>query len=410
MDASDRLSTLSYNEQPPSNLSLASSGISNNTAFILVLKNIFLVSTPTICVTAVTGNVLAFFVFVSKSLRRTSCSWYLAARSVSDSGFLIFNFLSWLSETFSLNFIHLAGMCQVFVFFTYLFSFLSVWLTVVVTLENYVRICRPFSVQKFCNTLIARNTILVLVSVGILLYNFPFWVNVSVATSYGNSTLVWCKFKDEFKAFMKAVLFVDTLTTLVVPSILIVVLMVAITFSLIKSLKRQSRLQGVGSRSACTNGETGGGGRSRSKSSPQAKVTRMLFAVSFFFILLNGPSHFIRAYRVFLPVNPTPVNQTSADHQTLSPGVEEQAQVFCEMIYYLCFAVNLVIYLTFGRSFRKQFKETYFSYCLRHNSPSGCSEMTAMSTVRLEEIENRNEDQAALIEPNANKDNNNTGS
>ncbi|KAH9512346.1 hypothetical protein Btru_039250 [Bulinus truncatus] len=417
MEANEFLSTLPYNGSSSDDLTLATGGSGPNTmagnstdnfTFILVLQKIFLVTPPTICVTAVTGNILAFFVFVSKPLRRTSCSWYLAARSVSDSAFLIGNFLTWLSGTSKLNFFHVEGICQTLVFSGFLFSFLSVWLTVVVTLENYIRICRPFSVQKFCNTLIARNAIIVLVAVGVLLNNYHLWTNEVVPKEYYNTTLDWCMPQEKIQGFLNVLNIVDTITTLVVPSVLIVVLMVAITFSLIKSLKRQSRLQGVSSRS--TNGDAaGGGGRARSRSSPQAKVTRMLFAVSFFFILLNGPSHFIRVYRVFLPRD---TSAASSGGQRTAPSVEEQVQVFCEIIYYLCFAINLVIYLTCGDSFRKQFKETYFSFCFRRNPPTGCSEMTAMSTVRLEEMDNRNEDQAALIEPNANpsKDNNNTGS
>ncbi|CAL1530259.1 unnamed protein product [Lymnaea stagnalis] len=206
---------------------------------------------------------------------------------------------------------------------------------------------------------------------------------------------------------MKWYAIADTFTTLIIPSLLIIALMVAITFSLIKSLKRQSRLQGA-SRSAGPNGDAGGTGRStRSRSSPQAKVTRMLFAVSFFFLLLNGPSHFIRAYFVFDGlVHP---NKYTSGAQIHMPTAAQQVQVMCEIIFYLCFAVNLIIYLTCGDSFRKQFKDTYFSFCFRRNSPGGCSEMTAMSTVRLEEMDNRNEDQTALIEtsPTANKDNNN---
>ena len=39
---------------------------------------------------------------------------------------------------------------QLVVFSSYVFGFLSVWLVVFITLENYIRICHPFSVARFC--------------------------------------------------------------------------------------------------------------------------------------------------------------------------------------------------------------------------------------------------------------------
>ena len=78
-------------------------------------------------------------------------------------------------------------------------------------------------------------------------------------------------------------------------------------------------------------------------------------------------------------------------------------------MYYSSFAVNLVIYLIFGDNFRKQFCESYLSPCLRlcgKTRPStrgcgACSEMTAMSTVRMEEIDARPDEQAALLDASA---------
>ncbi|BFZ00214.1 hypothetical protein BsWGS_03253 [Bradybaena similaris] len=114
----------------------------------------------------------------------------------------------------------------------------------------------------------------------------------------------------------------------------------------------------------------------------------MLFAVSFCFIILNGPSHVIRLIMV--------VNEFLGQaHASLS--VEHQVQVVFQIIYYLSFAVNLVIYLTCGDSFRRQFKETYFALCLRGQFPTGQSEMTAMSVVKLED-DHRNEDLTQLID------------
>ncbi|GFS21167.1 thyrotropin-releasing hormone receptor-like [Elysia marginata] len=124
----------------------------------------------------------------------------------------------------------------------------------------------------------------------------------------------------------------------------------------------------------------------------------MLFAVSFFFIILNGPSHIIRMKMAVLDL--------LGRNQMYTPSVEEKLQVIFQIMYYSSFAVNLVIYLIFGDNFRKQFRETYLSPFLRlcgktRQSGRGCgacSEMTAMSTVRMEEMEARPDEQAALLD------------
>ncbi|XP_059166799.1 sex peptide receptor-related protein 2-like [Physella acuta] len=381
--------------------------VTARTGFALFLNKFYLFAPPLIAVTAIIGNVLAFFVFVSKPLRRTSCSWYLAARSVSDGGFLVFYLLGWLSDVFRLGYFHVDGICQTIIFMSFFFAFISVWLTVVVTVENYIRICRPFSVQKFCNTIIAKRAIVGLFIISIAFNNFHIWITkVTYATRGNNTTTAVCLTKLEYAMLDKWVSLADNVVTMFVPSMAIIILMIAITFSLIKSLKRQSRLQGGASRNAGTNGQPTGSARShRSNTSPQAKVTRMLFAVSFFFILLNGPSHIIRMQHIIITYSyPTTTELPTA------ASIEQQVQLIFNLIFYLSFAVNLGIYLTCGDSFRKQFKETYFPYCFRRSPPPGCSEMTAMSTVRLEELDNKNEDQTALIEnsPTVAKENNNT--
>ncbi|BFZ06044.1 hypothetical protein BsWGS_09083 [Bradybaena similaris] len=114
----------------------------------------------------------------------------------------------------------------------------------------------------------------------------------------------------------------------------------------------------------------------------------MLFAVSFFFILLNGPSHVIRMKMVI-------VEFLGSAHG--GPSVEEQVQVVAQFIYHLSFAVNLIIYLTCGDNFRKKFRESYFPFCVSHRSSKDYSEMTALSIVKTDDTEHRTEHQTALI-------------
>lgn len=65
------------------------------------------------------------------------------------------------------------------IFITYICGFLSVWLVVMVTVENYIRIRHPYSVHLLCTPGKARVVLLVLGLTSIFCYNFPLWTTHS---------------------------------------------------------------------------------------------------------------------------------------------------------------------------------------------------------------------------------------
>lgn len=82
---------------------------------------------------------------------------------------------------------HKHGVCQMIIFITYVCGFLSVWLVVMVTVENYIRICHPHQVHALCTPGKARVVLLVLGITSIFSYNFPLWTTQSMIsdnTSY----------------------------------------------------------------------------------------------------------------------------------------------------------------------------------------------------------------------------------
>ena len=92
--------------------------------FIVTNLDYYLV--PVIISVGLLGNTLSFMVFVFTNLKTLSSSVYLAALSISDSGFLICVFFSWVINM-DVRIYHEQGWCQTFVYLTYVFSFLSVW-------------------------------------------------------------------------------------------------------------------------------------------------------------------------------------------------------------------------------------------------------------------------------------------
>ncbi|XP_050406279.1 thyrotropin-releasing hormone receptor [Patella vulgata] len=345
---------------------------------IYILAKFHLVAIPIITTFGLIGNSLAFFVFISKSLRRTSCSWYLAARSLSDTGFLICLFIMWLGDAFRVRIFHTVVVCQCVIFFTYFFGFLSVWLVVLITCENYIRICHPFTVARFCNIRVAKGFIIGFSVVGVIIYNFSLWT--THITVHGN--LQTCSPNDNYLMITRFLTYGDMIITLLIPSIAIILLMVAITLSVIKSYKRQTRLRGKQNCSSVQNG-----GSYKRSNSPQAKVTRMLFAVSFIFLALNLPSHVVRLRIVLL---------TFLKHRPSKPTLDQMIQVIFQIIYYMSFAVNLFVYLCCGDNFRKVFVDRYFS-CFksainRKNEQSHTSFTAMPGRCDFPEIQNKDEE------------------
>ena len=138
----------------------------------------------------------------------------------------------------------------------------------------------------------------------------------------------------------QAFIYTDTLITLIVPVILMVVAMIPIICRLFRS-------------HSWRRGMTNSSSNPRSQN-PITKVTRMLLAVSTTFFLMHLPSHVIR-----LQILINYFLQGYID----TPAVEAIIQTIALQIYYLSLGINILIYLVFGSQFREVFKQTFFPGC-----------------------------------------------
>ncbi|CAK9295875.1 unnamed protein product [Gordionus sp. m RMFG-2023] len=112
-----------------------------------------------------------------RKVRNTSswpCSsyyYYLAAVAMADSGFLICLFIVWLTYL-NINLYNRNGICQIVVYLTYVFSFVSVWLIVAFTIERFIAIYFPFQRPSVCTVKRAKMNIIIIVTIGFILYPF----------------------------------------------------------------------------------------------------------------------------------------------------------------------------------------------------------------------------------------------
>ena len=327
---------------------ISSPDTSDSKAFhVLVLIEVYFM--PIICTFGLTGNTLSAITFFRAPLRKTSCSVYLGVRSISDNGFLLALLLIWVSTVFDLRLSQVRGVCQSVVFLTYICGCVSIWLVVFVTMETYIRICHPFVMKTVCAKRPARILTTALCVFSFCVYNFPLWIS--------NPD---CSHNRKYSGLTQALVYIDTMLTLAIPSLIITILMTAIVYSLILTYQRQQRLNREPKKD-----------NSKSNSPAAVKVTKMLFIVSLLYFVLSIPSHVIR-FEIL-------VNNFIKGRNQIS-YVERILQTAFQILYYSSFAVNILIYLTFGRNFRKSFKSMFCRFRrVRRNSSREAINMVSRS-------------------------------
>ena len=294
---------------------------------------------PLICLFGLFGNTLSAITFCNRSLRKASCSVYLIVRSVFDNGFLLALTLTWISSVFQLELSRVRGVCQTILLLTYISGCVSVWIVVFVTIENYIRICHPSVVNSISSGKPARILISTLCLCVFSVYHIPLWI--------ANPD---CTHNQKYCDVTQALVYIDTLLTLVIPSLVISSLMSIILWKLVKPLERSRLIRRSSEVMSKPN----------RKAVPAAKITKMLIIVSVMFFFLNFPSHVIRLY-ILLNTFIKGQNNISATLSTI--------QTLFHFIYYSSFSVNILIYLSFGKNFRKTFKGIFgrrLSRCSEH--------------------------------------------
>ena len=309
---------------------------------------------PFIFVFGLVGNTFAILTFLKKELRKMSCSIYLTVRAISDNIFMISVVCVWL-DFIDIRVFHLPGVCQFTVFTSYVCSFLSVWCVVFVTAENYIRICHPHKVSRFCTIRTTKLVICSCLVIAILLNVLPLWLN-HVKEEEG---IRFCVPKQGriHRTLGNIHVYMDTILTLLIPLILIFILMCLILRNANAALKRHRRRQNVGHK--------------RRRSSPHNKVAKLLTVVSLSFFFLHAPSHIMRAKAI--------VENFIDKHHAIT-DTDRAFQYAFSCLYYINFAINWMIYLVSGAGFRKVFCISFCRRCQNGNTSRNGNAMELASS------------------------------
>lgn len=318
---------------------------------------------PFIFITGIVGNSVSFTVFVGTHLKRSSCHIYLASLAVADTLFLFCMFSSWGKNIgFSLD--AYQGFCQVLTYLTDISRFLSVWYVVAFTVERWIVTCHPLKRDSACTPLIAKRVVIVLAVVAFIGYSFSTF-------TYGPSTLLGfrvCSPLPQFDRMVYIINNVDTLISLIIPTVIIVGCNIRMYYIIYK-FQQQCGITSVNSsgsiqkwnfnnKNSNSTSDNKYSHRKRmllNESSTQPpkltmsrsshmRATRMLIIVSSAFVVCNVPWHTARTYAFFV--------RELNDSYYMSGAHFLLTQKLFHIIYYINFAINFFLYSMSSRSFR----------------------------------------------------------
>ncbi|XP_050699410.1 thyrotropin-releasing hormone receptor-like [Eriocheir sinensis] len=235
-----------------------------------VVRQLNLYYVPLLIVVGFVGNLLSCVVFLNTRLRMRSSSYYLAALAVADVTYLFILFLVWL-DMLGFNTFNVNVMCQLEIYLGSVSSSLSVWLTVAFTVERFIAVQYPLQRPTVCTVHRAKNVILTLTGFSVTVHLYVFvTAGVIVHLDDGGVAITECNLRMDYRGLMNVINWIDTLLTLVIPFIMIVVMNTLIARQLIRFSKRYRNrddifhLQEVNGGQA--NGHKSGGTSSHSQS------------------------------------------------------------------------------------------------------------------------------------------------
>ncbi|XP_069101364.1 somatostatin receptor type 2-like [Argopecten irradians] len=311
---------------------------------------------PIIIVTGFLGNTISFFVFICSRLKRISTSVYLAALSISDTGFLFCVGFGWL-DAMGIHFFHTNGICQIVVYMTFVFSFTSVWYVNAFTTEMYVAVFHASKGGKVCKPRFARRAVIILTAFAALLYMFSFWT-AKVAT---NGDEQKCMSTSNDRDTMMVLSILDTFLTLLLPFSMIIFMTTRLLIDISRLYKKPHDDGSSSNNNSISDSqdrpETNIGNDRVAKQAlkAQAKLKRMLVVVIIVFVVLNLPSHAIRVQFFFRSI--------TESHYAVS-RTEVYWQHIVQILYYINFAINFVLYSACAKSFRHALLKLPLGNCI----------------------------------------------
>ncbi|XP_042236094.1 thyrotropin-releasing hormone receptor-like [Homarus americanus] len=200
-----------------------------------IVRQLNMYYVPLLIVVGFVGNLLSCVVFLNTRLRMRSSSYYLAALAIADVTYLFILFLVWL-DLLGFNTFNVNVMCQLEIYLGSVSSSLSVWLTVAFTVERFIAVQYPLQRPTVCTVHRAKTIIMLLSGFSVTVHLYVF-VTAGVIV-HQDERDPKCNLRMDYRGLMNVINWIDTLLTLVIPFIMIVVMNTLIARQLIKFSRR----------------------------------------------------------------------------------------------------------------------------------------------------------------------------
>ena len=257
----------------------------------LIARIIQRIILPIICCMGIVGIILTLIVLSRKTMH-TSTNCYLMALASTDLLFLLI-LATHLQEhqfvVFSKHYYHFIIYVTYSGILMQMFLFASVWLTVMLAVERFIGICKPFLASAFCTVQKAGITIFIVYLIAVVCRSPNFWENKvkTITHSSLNHSLTYIEGSALSTDGHYIVLYpwvVDGILTSILPFLILVYLNSRLVWEVRKSTQYLQRNQML-SPPACSDSN---GGNSRVERE-ELQVTIMLISVIVVFFICQAP-------------------------------------------------------------------------------------------------------------------------
>ena len=230
-------------------------------------------------------------------------------------------------------------------FFNYVFSFLSVWYVVCITVENYVTICQPYHFRSFCSTRRALFMVSVVLGASFTLYSFSAFTSKVTLSQRGQME---CGQHPGMDRVMEVMTYVDSVITLLVPFIVISAMLIPIALSICRTKKWRQRLSSVAMLDPMQLAQLMEAAKKPTvRKSPKVQIAKMLLALSVSYIVMNAPSHFSKLFYL--------IRSQQDVYLSHSEGL---VLLVLQLFSYLHHSIKFWIFMAISKNFSKQVRKT----------------------------------------------------
>lgn len=219
------LTTSYYTNTSDLSLTTTNDQTGTNSGRLQLVERLTVYITLIVSIIGLVGNGCTIIVLNRQSMRKWRSSILLSALAIVDFLYLLIIFLSILDTTTNqtIGFHRSLILCQVTVYLTHIFSFLSASFTLSFTLQRFVAVLFPLH----ANTIISNRSSIINISL-LLVFGCSFYLFSFFFTNVKHGQ---CKEDEAFTA-LYPLLIVDTCLTFVIPFICILIFNCAIVYKL----------------------------------------------------------------------------------------------------------------------------------------------------------------------------------